>query len=242
MTQSPLTIYNLFNALLSPMPADKTAMGSIPASALQYCEALTTASSFGHYVFPPRDLEVVWRGSEFEYRTAGAAWQRLDTVSVGDDAISEWQNQAPEGFQNRLPAFVQRFFVPDTIQVWSGMFVSSAPGWSALVRPIANVIPDRNTLLYEGVVETDIFSPCPLFVNIRFLSKDTVFRFEKFRPLFQVQPIQRESYRNGVVSVADASDFNWDGLLETTRIFSSEDTDLSLGSYKKKVRSRKRET
>lgn len=241
MPTSPLTIFNVFDSLLPPMPADKTAMGSIPASALQYCESVTTASGFGHYVFPPRDIEVVWRGSHFDYREPDAPWQRLDTISVGAEAAREWQDKAPPELRNRLPSFIQRFFVPDTLQVWSGMFVSSAPDWSTLVRPIANVIPARDILLYEGVIETDIFAPCPLFVNIRFLSTDTVFRFEKFRPLFQVQPIRRECYANAMTCVQDATDFPWDGLTTTTRIFNQDNSDLSLGSYKKQVRTRKRQ-
>ena len=49
---------------LPPRRADKSVGGVIPARALRYCEAITSASAFGWYVFLPMNFKVVWDGHD----------------------------------------------------------------------------------------------------------------------------------------------------------------------------------
>ena len=48
-----VTFYRAIPQSVEPMRADRSALGVIPTAAFQYCEALTSASAFGWYVFPP---------------------------------------------------------------------------------------------------------------------------------------------------------------------------------------------
>src|SRR6185436_3300055 len=71
---------------------------------------------------------------------------------------------------------------------------STAPGWSVLVRPPSNM---RGSFLYppyEGLIETDRFKPCPLFMNIQLIATDVDIQIPKLAPLLQVQPLLRATY------------------------------------------------
>src|ERR1700689_3896520 len=52
----------------APMRADRSACGTLPMRAVRYCEALTSATAFGWWLFPPVDLELLWDGTEIFWR------------------------------------------------------------------------------------------------------------------------------------------------------------------------------
>lgn len=66
-------------------------------------------------------------------------------------------------------------------------------GWSSLLRPLANVPRSKQYEVYEGIVETDRWFG-PLFINVRLTATDTPIELTAERPLFQLQPLQRETY------------------------------------------------
>lgn len=234
------------------MPADKTAMGTAPAAALQYCESMTSASSFGWYIFPPKDIRLRWDGQSIEVKTE-AGWEILSATSLGPQHEAHWDEHAPEHFKGRLPNYLNPFFVPGVVQIWSGLFVSSAKDWSILVRPIANNLGNGLFQPLEGIVETDVFAPCPLFTNLRLIRTDKEITIGKFTPLFQVQPIHRSCYsreaqETKVVGLQEdeashplgLSKDDWKGLEHTTRMFDPHGSTVEMGEYKKLVRKRKR--
>ena len=45
-----------------PQRADRAAAGAMPLRAYRYCEAMTTASAFGWYLFPPMTFSLMWDG------------------------------------------------------------------------------------------------------------------------------------------------------------------------------------
>ncbi len=55
-----------------PRRADRAVGGVIPARALRYCEAITSASAFGWYVFLPISFKVVWMGTTCSGPTKGS--------------------------------------------------------------------------------------------------------------------------------------------------------------------------
>jgi hypothetical protein len=52
------------------------------------------------------------------------------------------------------------------VQIWSGLIARTAPGWSLLIRPPANLPRLPGLDAYEGLVETDRWFG-PLFTNHR---------------------------------------------------------------------------
>src|SRR5262245_22824600 len=88
-------IVEFFQLVANPHPprrADRSAGGSVPVRALRYCEAMTTASAFGWYVFIPLTFKVVWDGSSILWTYQG---------------IDEWLPLTRETAQ--FPNFKQKF-------------------------------------------------------------------------------------------------------------------------------------
>ena len=68
---------------LPPRRADKSVGGVIPARALRYCEAITSASGFGWYVFLPMNFKVVWDGTDMLWTYPGVdVWLPLTRDAV----------------------------------------------------------------------------------------------------------------------------------------------------------------
>lgn len=242
----PIRFISALSGLIPPMPGDRTALGSAPAAALQYCEAMAMASAFGWTLFPPCDLRLRWTGREAEVFHSDK-WHTLDSLSFGPDEQAEWDRAAGPALKGRMPHVAQKLFVPGIVQIWTGYFVESDPEWSVLIRPLPNVPGPDTHFLYEGVVETDHFRPCPLFVNIRLLKTDREIALRATDPLFMVQPVHRSAYAPQVLSsgsvtaLADLPDHSRAALGRTVRLFDPAHGGDSLpGSYGAQVRRRRK--
>ena len=44
--------------------AERAAAGYLPSRGLRYCDALTSATGYGYWVFPPLDIRLIWNGEE----------------------------------------------------------------------------------------------------------------------------------------------------------------------------------
>lgn len=242
----PIRFISALPGLIPPMPGDRSALGSAPAAAFQYCEAMAMASAFGWTLFPPCDLHLRWTGREAEI-LHGETWQTLDTVSFGPEEQAAWDKAAGPALAGRMPHVAQKLFVPGIVQVWTGYFIESDPEWSVLIRPLPNVPGPDSHFLYEGIVETDHFRPCPLFVNIRLLKTDREIVLRAGDPLFMVQPVHRSAYAPGVLAagapqdLADLPPSGKEGLERTIRLFDPLHGGNSLpGSYGAQVRRRRK--
>jgi len=61
--QGPLIkFFRFIPSAREPQRADRSAAGSMPMRAYRYCEAMTTASAFGWYLFPPMTFSLMWDG------------------------------------------------------------------------------------------------------------------------------------------------------------------------------------
>jgi hypothetical protein len=56
--------YRLISQGRLPERANRSAAGTLPTRAYRYCEAVTSATAFGWWIFPPADLKVVWDGAD----------------------------------------------------------------------------------------------------------------------------------------------------------------------------------
>jgi Family of unknown function (DUF6065) len=230
---------------VEPMRADKTALGSIPAAAMQYCEALKTASSYGWYVFPPRDIQLRWDGTQVFFLN-GNTWEVLRSV-IDSDTAELWTQQAPASLKRSVPPFLSQLFVPGLVQIWTGLTVQTAQDWSVLVRPLANVVTPKSYLCFEGMIESDWFCPLPLFINLKLLATDVVISLPRTQPLFQVQPVPRIAYAHSTHEATNTSlsdlgsqaltDAEWSGFGNTLRSISPE-RPHDIGRYGVNVRKR----
>lgn len=224
MENEPIvTFYKFFQDAPDVRRADKNGVGSMPAVAFQYCEAMRQAASFGWFVYPPTDLHLLYDGKEvFQYE--GEQWFPLKSVDFSEDYLTDWKTIAPAELKDHYPPYLTEFYVPGIVQIWSGYFVQSKPGWSLLVRGPSNFDARSSISLYEGIVETDEYKPAPLFINVRCVSTDREIYISRNEPLFQVQPVRRETYNQAInnfeirnAAPQDYADFDWDGLKRTVR-------------------------
>lgn len=195
-----------------PQRADRAAGGTLPTRAFRYCEAATTASALGWYVFPPIGFRLYWTGTETVWTYAGASsWFPLGTAQF-PGFREHFDGAAPDGVKGYAPPFIAALPEPGTIQVWSGLIARTRPGWSLLVRSPANMARAAGYDSFEGVIESDRWFG-PLFINIRLTRTDSPIDFDANMPLFQVQPIQRETYSDAVLN--DVTIRALDAMMET---------------------------
>lgn len=232
------------------MRADKSALGTIPTISYHFCEAVRSASAFGWYLFPPAEIRLMWDGAEVFY-AVNDDWRRLTSIHLGDEFLEYWDDHAPADLQGHAPPYLTHVSVPGVVQIWSGFLVSSLEDWAILVRAPANMLYSRRYTCYEGIIETDRFQPCPLFINIRLLSTDCEIVIPTTKPLFQAQPLRRECYSDAVLTSdrvksfapgpdgnGGMSDADWDGFRRTTRSADPLDHRHTAGAYGASVRRR----
>jgi hypothetical protein len=178
-----------------PRRADRAVGGNIPVRALRYCEALTSASAFGWYVFIPITFKVVWDGRDILWTYDGVdEWLPLTRETTQfPDFREQFDACAPSEIRGFSPPFLTASFQPGGIQVWTGCIARTAPGWSLLVRGAANYPKSLSYQVLEGIIETDTWFG-PLFDNIKILKTDVPVEFRKDVPFLQVQPVRKEVY------------------------------------------------
>lgn len=247
--EATITFHRLYSAAIPPMRADQSALGTVPTMGYRHCEPLRTASSFGWYIFPPEDIYLKWNGADVLTLNDGE-WLPLGNSHL-PGFPEQWDEHAPSDLKGASPTFLNRLPMRGLVQVWSGLLCATAPDWSILVRPLANVPTSHLFRCFEGVVETDRFRPFPLFMNIQLLATDVVIEIPKAMPLFQVQPLMRDTYgqqahlsslRDGFSSQADGTpgmtQDDWAGYRRTTRIDSLEEP--TSGHYAVDTRRRRK--
>ena len=194
-----VTFHRFIPTARIPQRADKSGIGTLPTRAFRYCDAITTAAAFGYYVFPPISFSLMWDGTEVSWTWEGeASWYPL-TVAQSPGFRDYFDERAPDEIKEFAPPFLTAMKEPGIVQIWSGLVARTAPGWSLLIRPLANLPRSQNYDFYEGIVETDRWFG-PLFINIRLSKTDVPIAFSAEYPLFQVQPMQRMSYEDATLN------------------------------------------
>ena len=118
-------LVEFFQMVPNPRPparADRAVGGVIPARALRYCEAITSASAFGWYVFLPISFKVVWDGHDMLWTYDGVQeWLPLTRDAVQYPHFSEQFNEiAPPSVRGFSPPFLTSSIPAGGLQVWTG--------------------------------------------------------------------------------------------------------------------------
>lgn len=228
-----------------PLRADRSAAGTLPTRAFRYCEAITSASAFGYYVFPPTTFSLVWDGHAIRWTWEGEQeWHPLH-VAQFPHFREVFDAAAPDEIKEFSPPFLGAMKEPGTVQMWSGLIARTRPGWSLLARPLANIPRPFGYELYEGIIETDRWFG-PLFINFRLTKTDVPVEFRADFPMFQVQPLPREVYGDAALNryelVPDLSGFrpeDWDDYYDTV-VRPNVQTDRPRGQYAAAARKRRK--
>jgi hypothetical protein len=242
-----VTFYRAIPESIEPMRADRSALGVIPTAAFQYCEALTSASAFGWYMFAPMTFYLQWDGTDVIW-THGDTDTWFPLTSEHFPNFPEYFDRlAPDDIKGFAPPFLTQSFFPGVVQIWSGYFVKTTPGWSLLVRPPVNLPRSQTFECYEGIIEADRWFG-PLFINIRLTATDRPIEINHKRPLLQVQPLLRETYSEKylrasrvVDELSSLSPDDWSGYRETV-VKPNRGHYRPIGAYAASVRKRGRHT
>lgn len=218
-----VTFYKAYPDALPAMSADRSALGTIPAQAYQYCEALTTASAFGWYAFPAASITLYFDGVDI-YRLEDNEKTKVGVEQLGN--MDDWWNtHCPPQLTDMAPPFITSLGIPGYVQVWSGLLIKSRKNWSSLIRPIANASTSNQYFCFEGIVETDSYAPAPLFINLKLQVTHTPITLSAHEPLFQVQPIHRDCYaksslskvKHRSITAGTEHAVDWSGYAKTVR-------------------------
>lgn len=216
LTTKRVVFHRFIPSARLPQRADRSAAGSLPTRAFRYCEPVVTASGFGWYVFPPIGFSLLWDGSAIKWTYDGAGeWLPLNVAQFPHFA-AQFDEVAPDGIKGFSPPFLGALREPGQVQMWTGLVARTAPGWSLLVRPCANLPRKAGIEMYEGVIETDRWFG-PLITNFRITRTDMPITFDPNDPLLQVQALPR-------IALEEAGQNDYEIVPELTQL-SPEDWD-----------------
>ena len=127
---------------------------------------------------------------------AGAAdWYPLSVVQF-PGFRDQFDAIAPEEIREFSPPFLSALQEPGLLQIWTGLVIRTAPGWSTLVRAPANVPRTNAVEPFEGVIETDRWFG-PLITNVRLTKTNVPINFRADFPFLQVSrsPVRHTTKR-----------------------------------------------
>ena len=243
-SEPQLRLHNLIPGARSPQRADRAAAGTLPTRAFRYCDAVTSAAGFGWWVFSPIDLQLIWDGHDIFWHVAGAPdWMPLSPAAQFPDFAARFDRIAPTDLQGCAPPFLTALPEPGMVQIWTGLMASTAPGWSLLVRPPANLPLPGGYSLFEGIVETDRWFG-PLFTNLRLTRTHKPVHLRADFPLVQVQALPRQTYAEATLAATtlapEMTDADWQAYHRTI-VAPNEDPDRPFGAYAVAARKRRQD-
>lgn len=248
MSDSPpiARFYRMIAQARPPMRADRSAAGTLPTRAYRYCEAVTAAAGYGWWVFPPTGLKFIWDGSDiFWICDAMDDWEILSPSAQLPGFNDAFDAAAPAALRGCAPPMLTALPEPGTLQIWTGLFARTLPGWHLLVRAPANLPLPGGFTLYEGIVESDTWFG-PLFINLRFTRTHTPITMRPDFPLLQVQPIRAETYDDAVLNatglvptMGGMAAADWEDYRQTIAV-PNENPDRPFGDYAKQARRRRK--
>lgn len=236
-----LRFHRLIRSIRPPCPASRDAAGTIPMRAARYCEALTTASGMGWYVFTPLDMELYWDGADIHWRCDEfPEWMRLDDAAQFPHFSQEFDAMAPETAQGFAPPFLTRLPEPGTVQIWTGLVARTSPGWTLMVRPPVNLTPMTGFTQFEGILEADLWCG-PLFANLRLTRTHEAIKLRADLPLLQILPLPRSAFAPGPkMELAENLDpTTWNAFIEDI-IIPNTNPNRPPGHYATKTRRARR--
>ena len=242
-----IEFYRLIPQARLPKRAERSGAGYVPSRAMRYCDALTTATGYGYWVFPPIDLRLIWDGEQV-FWSYGEDEQWLPLSGTPSGAVQfpnyadSFDQQAPPELRGYSPPFLTALPELGGVQIWTGLVVRTRPGWSLSVRLPINLPPISGLTAWEGIVETDIWIG-PLFSNFRITKTNVPVHIRADTPFLQVQPIPQLAYQEGTQAAFACTEpeglsaTDWARLGEV--LLPHSDHEARQGSYAVTVRKRR---
>jgi hypothetical protein len=245
--QPIVEFYKLIQDGRPPKRADRSAAGYLPSRAMRYCDALSSATGYGYWVFPATDLQFIWDGERISWAYgANDEWLPLSETASGAVQFPDFEEQfdaaAPEEMRGLSIPFLTAGLEPGSLQIWTGLVARTRPGWSLSVRQPVNLPPPVGYSCWEAIIETDQWFG-PIFTVIKISKTDVPVRLRADVPFLQIQPVPQVSYGETTLSgfsnnsMDDMSATDWEalhGILNPEIV-----DDAKPGAYAVRVRKRR---
>ena len=243
--QAPIVeFYSIYQDIRAPEPASRDLRGSLPSRAVKLCTPITSASSFGWYIYPPIDFAVRWTGSETEWsvleENEPVEWRSLAggydaKLPFAKEAVAQIPESRKDDFDvfdsyGGAPPFIDADpRGPERVEIITGILARTQPGWLLHVREAPNWPRIDGIQVYEGLVECEWYrSYLPTIV--RLTTQNKIVRFHKDLPLICVQAIPasvlaaNQGPAPTYAGMADIPDEVWDEFVAWRRDRDNPDT------------------
>ena len=216
-----------------PVKASVSLSGEISSRAHQFCTPFLVANSMGYLIYPPIDFNILFDGVTTYVQLEGMdEWIILDKIFL-PDFIDIWKKNIPEELKTSAPVFLEAFPERAVLQLWTGYFVDTLPGYNLWIRSPINRNHSASYKVIEGVVENDWWAG-PLFTNIEILKTDIPISFKKDQPFLQVIMLPRKDLeRSNSLSVTDIEDGLPDQYIQRMIETSDRRNTQRPGSYRR---------
>lgn len=208
-----LEIWRLHPGGVRVVPADVRLLGEAPPGALKWCGPFTNASRCGWWVYPPLDMDIVYRPPDplhsydakfdthpdchalkrkpgyFQHRVVGG--DEHGEVPVIREMLRDEHEFRVEARQ--LYAFGE--VEMNVVNIWTGCIFKTPPGWCLQIRSPVNLNVDEPFRIQEGILETD-WMPYDVWMNLKFFEYDrwASIRREQHHPIAHLVPVRRETF------------------------------------------------
>jgi hypothetical protein len=173
--------------------AEKSLRGDAPFGAVKWCGPFTHANSYGYWVYPPIDIDIIWYG--------GRSWDHKMIHNFDDEDSQRFrQMERPDDkylYSNSPRTRIDFGGVKENVvSIWTGCIFQTPPGWGLLIRNPINVASSSVFRVQEGILETDWLS-YDIWMNLEFIQQDKwvhIRREPLWPPIAQLVPVLRDAY------------------------------------------------
>lgn len=177
------------------VPAERTLQGTANRDALRWCGPFTHANAAGWWLYPPVDIDIVWRGGrEFEHTQLSpyddADGHLIRFLAEGMDGVTPGEWLPPGGRTKFSWGLVEE----GVVQIWTGCIFQMPPGWGLHLRSSINFPPAAFHVM-EAIIEAD-WLQYDIWLNLAFdrPNEPVQIRRDGPPPIAQLVPVTPASY------------------------------------------------
>ncbi|MEK7482992.1 MAG: DUF6065 family protein [Planctomycetota bacterium] len=185
-----LKVYRLHPEGIRLEKAHMNLKGDAHPIAMKYCGPFNHANGAGWWVYPPFDLDVTYLGEgKWDYQIV------KEYEPLEKEVLAELLRPGDPYSTTERSRYAFGLSEPETLQIWTGCILKTAPGWCIYVRSPVNLGMGRPYSIQEGVIESD-WMPYDIWLNVKFHRKGEKVEIRRamWPPLAVFLPIRRESY------------------------------------------------
>jgi len=208
-----LEVWRLHPKGVRLVPADTQLLGEAPPAALKWCGPFTFANRSGWWIYPPFDIDVIYRppdeGAPYDEKynidpdckAANMMYGSFDYKVVsdyehGEDPVISSMLRPHHRYRETLRQLYAFGDVEmNVVTIWTGCVFRTPPGWCLHIRSPINIDLNAAYRVQEAILETD-WMQYDIWINLKFTRYNewVCLRRDQRYPMAQLIPVRRESY------------------------------------------------